>query len=155
MDAKRRAAETVLEPSESCDFDDRMPDVDSTKWHLAGDNEEPEGIPEDLFDDYDFDDPEVFWRDLDDTLTDQPYLESNMALEEFNLFEHAPDQVGVCTAILDLLKMIEEGRIGNVDHCLLTVESILGTAPIFSCGAAPSAASRLSAVRARVFARLE
>ena len=57
LDAKRRAAETILESSESCDFADRMPDVDSTKWHLAGDHEDLHGIPEDLFDDYDFDDP--------------------------------------------------------------------------------------------------
>jgi hypothetical protein len=155
LDAKRRAAETILESSESCDFADRMPDVDSTKWHLAGDHEDLHGIPEDLFDDYDFDDPGVFWRDLDDTMPEQAYPESNSALEEFNLFEHAPDQVGVCTAILDTLRMIEEGRIGNVDLCLSTVGRILGTAPNFSNGASPSAASRLSAVRARVVARLE
>ena len=154
-DAKRRAAETILESTELCVFADKMPDVDSTKWHLAGDNVEPDGLPEDLFDDYDFDDPEVFWRDLDGTLTEEAYPESISALEEFNLFEHSPDQVGVCTAILDVLGLIDEGRVCDVDLCLSTVESILGSAPILPYGAVPTAASRLSAVRARVFARLE
>ena len=110
---------------------------------------------EHLFDNYDLDDPETFWQNLDDTLPDQELPSSDGALAEFSLFEHPTDKCGICTAMLDTLTLIEDGQVSDVALCLKTVEEVLGS---MSCNfsVAPVAANRrVASLRASVLQLLD
>jgi len=153
--ARSRADETVLESSDTCDSSDVLPDVDSTRWQEGGELSDSRLLLEDLFDDYVFDDPEVFWDNLDDSLPVQAVPGHFSAAAEFDLFEHSPDQVGVCSAVLDTLSLIEDGRVGDVDLCLATIDRVLGSLPNSGSDASLSATDRLAAIRARVVAKFD
>ena len=138
-----RAKETIIHDTRSGDhLDDPLPSVcvfsrsQTSADDIEYESESDPGVVE-L-------DEESFWNSLEDTPIDLRgdrlrTRDLGGALREFTLFERNPDGEGLADAILDAIKLIEDGQVENLQECVEAVARVADTLHLSDDNAPPDA----------------